>query len=184
MKGLLEILLQKRYGEPKVIASTPLIAYRWNEGAEKLICTIYKYPDRRQPRNSRSCSLELLYGDALGGSLLCGALKVSMLDEPKVFGLYRIEELQERPEVRHANSIDPGIGFFMDSANVWFYGAKNDQLFVYDCETEELDFLGSLEQELETLLDQWEHVKRKSQGKDGESWGEFRGEEREEKGTG
>jgi hypothetical protein len=43
----------------------------------------------------------------------------------------------------------------MDAANVWFYGVKGDDLFVYDAETAELDHLGPISRELERLLRDW-----------------------------
>jgi len=82
-----------------------------------------------------------------------------MLTGESVFGLYTTRTLQHQPEVRSANLHDPEVCFFMDSANVWFYGVKDCQLYVYDAETEELDLLGPFEREFEELLRQWETAK-------------------------
>jgi len=158
MKGLLELLLLDRYGEPIVVACTPHSEYRWNNAAETLSCILYKSADF-EDAGTRFPILHPLYGDAVGGFLLGDSLKLSMLQGPKVFGLYQIAELQAHPEVRHANSLDPTICFFMDSANVWYYGSKDDQLYVYDSETDELDSLGPVRSGLEQLLTEWEQAK-------------------------
>jgi len=44
----------------------------------------------------------------------------------------------------------------MDASNVWYYGHKKGELYVFDTETDELDSLGPVESALEALMDQWE----------------------------
>ena len=95
----------------------------------------------------------------MGGFLvgIPSCAKVAMFSPPQMFGLYQIlDELQARPEVRHANSLDPHIRFFMDSANVWFYGIRDGDLLVYDSVTHELDSLGNVGPALQGLLMEWE----------------------------
>jgi hypothetical protein len=94
----------------------------------------------------------MIYGDARGGFVIGDSLKLSLLEGPNVFGLHRIEELQGQQEIQRASALDPQIAFFMDSANVWFYGIKAGELFVYDAETAELDSLGPVDSALRTLL--------------------------------
>jgi hypothetical protein len=101
-------------------------------------------------------NLHAIYGDAVGGSLLRGSLKVSMLEGRKVFGLYEIKELQANPRVRHANSLDPAVVFFMDASNVWYYGLKEGDLYAFDAEFEELDCLGNPNLQMTELLERWE----------------------------
>jgi hypothetical protein len=52
--------------------------------------------------------------------------------------------------------IDPQVVYFADAANVWYYGLKEDVLYVYDASTEEFDQLGAVEVELSKLLEEWE----------------------------
>jgi hypothetical protein len=42
----------------------------------------------------------------------------------------------------------------MEASNVWFYGVKAGQLYVFDAETDELDRLGPVEPAIETLMDE------------------------------
>jgi hypothetical protein len=159
MVGILEKLLRERYGQASIVASTPLVEYRWNEGADALRCTLYKLPDSPEEFGEDTAILRPVYGDAAGGFLLGAGLKVSMIRGPRVFGLYQWQELQVVPDVVHADQLDPAICFFMDSANVWFYGLKGDRLYVYDSETGELDSLGLVQPALATLLGEWEEAK-------------------------
>jgi hypothetical protein len=161
MIGIVEQVLRNRYGEPIVITSTESVEYRWNTNVEADSSTLYKRVEPCGELQERFWRLRSFYGDAVGGFLVGDSLKVSTLDERKVFGLHYIDELLARPEVRHANSLDPDICFFMDASNVWFYGIKESQLYVYDAEFEELDCLGDMQSSLEELIDQWEKADEK-----------------------
>ena len=48
------------------------------------------------------------------------------------------------------------VDYFMDAANVWFYGHKDGRLFVYDAETDELDDLGELDTGLAQVIEGWQ----------------------------
>jgi hypothetical protein len=157
--GILEEIVRKHFGEPRIVASSPFIEARWNDAVETLRCVLYKTCDPAQEHGRFSLLLRPIYGDAIGATLLRGALKVSMLQGPRVFGLYQIEELQDQPAVRYANARDPNITFFMDSANVWYYGVKEDQLYVYDAAMDELGSLGRIQTALEQLLIEWKRAK-------------------------
>ncbi len=156
MTGLISKLLNKRYGQPTVERLECLTEYRWNGATECLRCVFYDSLSWDTELCAEFGPLEAVYGTLGGGILLGGALKVSLLNGQSIFGLYSTKALQNQPEVKCANRRDPEICFFMDSANVWFYGVKGSQLYVYDAETDELDLLGPLEHELEELLKQWE----------------------------
>lgn len=52
--------------------------------------------------------------------------------------------------------MDPELTFFMDASNVWYYGYKAGNLYVFDVETDEFDLLGPIEPALEQLMDEWE----------------------------
>jgi hypothetical protein len=44
----------------------------------------------------------------------------------------------------------------MGASNVWYYGVKRGELYVFDTAYDELDSLGPIEPALEELVDQWE----------------------------
>lgn len=158
MTGLLEAILRRRYGEPNIVVGDFLIEYRWNEALLDRETTLYKKVSPQITSSARFQALVPVYGDVLGGFFRANVLKVAMLDGPKVFGLYRIEDLQARPEVQHANSLDPTLCFFMDSANVWYYAVKGNELFAYDSQFDELDSLGEIASGLDQLLTAWERA--------------------------
>ncbi len=107
---------------------------------------------------TRFAGLKGIYGNAFGGFLVGNSLKIAVLLPRKVWGLWRIDELQMLRPVRIALAIDPAIDFFMDAANVWYYGHKEGELYVFDAETDELDSLGPIEPALDSLIDQWEEA--------------------------
>jgi hypothetical protein len=69
-----------------------------------------------------------------------------------------------QPDVQHAIARDPAIDYFMDEANVLFYGIKAGELYVFDSETDELDSLGPIEPALETLMDELESARKDIRG--------------------
>jgi hypothetical protein len=166
MIGTVEIVLTKRYGAPRVVPSPPFTEYRWNNGNNVNESVLYKSLTWDKDLSKRWGALESIYGDSLGGFLVGvpSSLKLAMMRGPEIFGLYSIDQLQARPEIRRAKTLDPAICFFMDAANVWFYGSKGKQLFVFDSETDELDSLGPFANGLDQLLAEWE------QGVSGPVW--------------
>ena len=44
----------------------------------------------------------------------------------------------------------------MDAANVWYYGVKDGQMWVYDLPFDDLDCLGDVAKVIDELLDEWE----------------------------
>jgi hypothetical protein len=158
MNGLFHRILTQRYGMPEVSSSRGLVTNQWNVQDESKRCILYLGMNWEAQNDNFKSAYKELYGDAFGGYLLLNSIKIATLAGVEVYGLYTIEQLQERPEIFQAKTIDPDIHFFMDSANVWFYGHKNGYLYVYDGETEELDQLGLIEIEIEKLLIQWEEA--------------------------
>lgn len=51
--------------------------------------------------------------------------------------------------------------YFMHSPNAWYYGLKENQLYVYDSQYDELDCLGDPSDGLLPLLLEWEDAKRR-----------------------
>jgi len=117
-----------------------------------------------ESRDARFAPLKGIYGDIFGGFLIKNILKVAILLPKKVYGLWNIEELRKRPAVQRAIVRDPAINFFMDEANVLFYGIKDGKLYVFDAETDELDSLGPIEPALETVMDELESAREEVRG--------------------
>jgi hypothetical protein len=158
MTGLVENVLIERYGNQTIIQTTQFIENHWNDKYESLRCLLFKAVVSANYSHSEQHVLEQVYGDVLGGFLLLDSLKLAMITGPTVYGLYTLDELYEQPEVRDAKVLDPDIQFFMDAANVWFYGIKQDKLYVYDSETSELTQLGPFKQAFVEILKRWEQT--------------------------
>lgn len=158
MTSLIEDVLTERYGVPTIVPGAHVAEYRWNEHSEPLSCLLYKALTPSATAEGELNVLRPIYGDVLGGFLLLDSLKLAMLAGPAVYGLHAIDELRAQPEVRDASTLDPDIQFFMDAANVWFYGMKEGELYVYDSETAELTRLGPFDQAIRELLQQWEQA--------------------------
>jgi hypothetical protein len=159
LSGVLEQVLTRRYGAPIVQANTECKNLVWNATEEGRKCVLCKPLEWTTSLRSNCGSLEAIYGKAIGGHLLGDALRVALLSNHGTFSLYSIEELNGQPEVQRANQLSPQTRFFMDAANVWFYGIENDKLIVYDAETDEIDNLGPVDAALDQLLDEWETAK-------------------------
>lgn len=158
MTGMIEYALAQRYGPSEELSSESGPEQRWNSDERPLECILYKSLSWDDRLRTKYGVLEKLYGDARGGFLLGDSLKISLVEGPRVFGLYLIEELQSQAEVRRANELDSQICFFMDSANVWFYGLKDGELFVYDSGTQELGGLGPAQTTIQKLLIEFEEA--------------------------
>ena len=153
MTGLLEEFLTSKYGCPAITRFDCGVEFHWQSTGNDSI--LYKGLTWDDTLRLHLSVLESIYGDSRGGSLLGGSLKVAIVYGQVPFGLYQIEELQRQPEVIRASPHDPTVCYFMDSANVWFYGTKDGQLFVFDAEADELDSLGSIDIALNTVFDEW-----------------------------
>ncbi len=162
--GLLEKVLIRRYGQPIISTRRGLNARCWNPDDFDYASVLYVGMKWEGRLGTRFASLKKIYGEALGGFLVKNLLRVAMLLPRKIYGVWRMDELQRLPPVRKALAIDPHIDFFMDAANVWYYGHKAGELYVFDTATDELDSLGSIEPALETLMDEWEAAGRPEPG--------------------
>ncbi len=160
MAGLIENVLTERFGLPTILPSELGAEHRWNTDEEGLECILFEPLVWDERLRCKHGILEALYGDAKGGFLLGDTLKVSLLEGPRVFGLYLIDELRSQPDVRRAHELDREICFFMDSANVWFYGLKAGELFVYDSGTRELNDLGPVQPAMQQVLIEFEEAER------------------------
>jgi len=155
MVGLLESVLTTRYGQPQTRRVGGLTERHWSAGPGQ-DSVLYYSTDWSCAPASEFIGHRALYGESRGGSLVGNSLKVALACGPDVFGLSSIAELNRRQEIGRAVALDPGVMFFMDAANVWFYGHKASELYVYDGETGELDCLGPLESAIVQLISEWE----------------------------
>jgi hypothetical protein len=158
--GLLERILIRRYGRPKISVDGTLVQQCWNVDDTDNSSLLYVGMKWEGRLGTRFAALKEIYGNAFGGFLVGDSLKIAVLLPRKIWGLWRIDELQMLPPVRKALAFDPAIDFFMDAANVEYFGHKAGELYVYDTTTDELDCLGPIEPALETLMDQWEEAGR------------------------
>ncbi len=157
--GLLENVLIRRYGKPVPSIRRGLPARCWNPDEFDYASVLYLGMKWQSEVGARFSSLKEVYGDACGGFLIKNTLKVAILLPREVYGLWNIDELRMQPEVQHAQTIDPGIDFFMDANNMFFYGIKAGHLYVFDSETDELDPLGPIESALENLMEEFESAR-------------------------
>jgi hypothetical protein len=162
--GLLENILVRRYGRPKISVDGALVQQCWNVDETDNSSLLYVGMKWEGQLGSRFASLKEIYGNAFGGFLVGDSLKIAVLLPRKIWGLWRIDELQMLPPVKKALALDPAIDFFMDAANVEYFGHKKGELYVFDTVTDELDCLGPIEAALETLMDQWEEAGRSEPG--------------------
>jgi hypothetical protein len=162
--GLLEKILIRRYGQPISCVRDGMVARCWNSGDLDNEALLYMGMKWHGSTGLRFASLRDIYGDAFGGILIKNILRVAILAPRQLFAVWNIDELQMLPPVRKALAMDPAIDFFMDAANVEYFGHKAGELYVFDTVTDELDCLGPIERALETLMDQWEEAGRPERG--------------------
>jgi hypothetical protein len=154
--GLLEKVLMRRFGQPVLCIDEGLAAKSWDGKPPNEQALLYVGMKWHGLLGARYASLREIYGNAFGGYLLKNSLKVAVLVPREVYGLWNIDELRMLPAVQHAQVLDPAIDYFMDAANVWYYGHKAGELWVYDTTFDELDCPGPIEPALEELMEQWD----------------------------
>ena len=163
MIGIIESVLTRRYGPPRIADDGPYTERRWLEGSERSTSVLYQAPNLLWDATT-SGDLDVLkpiYGDALGGFLLGGSLKAATRGSHEFYGLYTIATLQEQMKLYLTERFEPGISFFMDAANVWFYGVKREVLWCYDSTFDELYEVADVATALDELLKSWEETKQR-----------------------
>jgi hypothetical protein len=153
-QGLLEKILTRRYGAPTLCIRDGLAAKCWNKDDTDREAWLYIGMKWKGEAGARVRGLEEIYGDSFGGVLIKNILRAAILAPRQLYSVWNIDELRDRPAVRHALVMDPAIDYFMEAYNVYFYGIKKGHLYVFDVETDELDSLGSVEPALETVFDE------------------------------
>lgn len=157
--GILERILTRRFGEPDPIITDGLAALRWESERPDESSLLYLGMKWHGLLGTRFAGLREIYGRACGGLLIGDSLKVAMLLPRRLFAIWNIDQLRMLEAIQRALVKDPSIEYFMDAANVWYYGHKAGELYVFDHPTDELDSLGPIEPALETLIDQWEEAR-------------------------
>ncbi len=158
MAGLLETILTRRYGAPQAAVREGHRVRVWNAESPDDSSHLYWGMDWNSATLAKYEAYRELYGDAFGGLLVGDSLKVATLAGVRVYGTYVLEDLQDQPEIRLALGIEPGLSFFMDAANVWYYALKGTSLYAWDSEFDELDELGPVKPEIERLIAEWEET--------------------------
>jgi hypothetical protein len=154
--GIIEHILIRRYGPAEAVVSPSGVDAYWRRGESSLNCHLYGELVWSEDLRQSFGTLEVIYGNKRGGFLMHDWFRIATLVGPPVFGLYEIRALQSTPEVRRANQLDPDICFFMDSANVSYYGVRDGILCCYDTDPADLYSLGPIRQALESLLEEFE----------------------------
>jgi hypothetical protein len=153
--SVLYSLLCRIFGNPNTADLEEFIEFTWNNHGDNMLCILYKKHDAYIVNDAIPLVLQTVYGDFVGGMLLRGVLKVAFVAPVSVYGFYAIGELNRQPEVTRASLLDSEVLYFMDSANIWFYGIKNESLYCYDSDTDELEQLGPIESSFEQVFMDW-----------------------------
>jgi hypothetical protein len=150
--GILEKVLTRRYGQPVLSIMDGLAAKCWNPDEWDYASVLYLGMKWQGERETRFSSLRDIYGNSCGGYLIKNRLKAAILLPREVYGIWNIDDLRMQPAVQHAVVMDPTIDYFMEDSNVWFYGVKAGQLYVFDSIYDELDCLGPVDSALEDVF--------------------------------
>ncbi len=162
--GILEKVLTRRHGQPLIAIRDGMAAKVWNTNHPDDEAGLYIGMQWRGILGARFQSLRGIYGDSCGGYLIKNTLKAAILLPKKTYGIWNIDDLRTQPEVLHAVTRDPAIDYFMEEHNVLFYGVKRRELYVLDAETDQSDSLGPIESALDTLMDEWESIRKENRG--------------------
>ena len=152
--GAVEELLVARHGAPIVVDGPEHVEYIWQPRDARPRSILYKARESRL--TAAGGTLELIYGDFLGGSLIGAAVKLSMLWGESLPGLLSIQGLQLEREVRRVRRIDSSVRFFMSAWGTSFYGFRDEELFVFETGSEKLDPLGEIRGGLARLIAEWD----------------------------
>ncbi len=152
-------ILTTRYGKASTVQTDSYVEHRWNDDDDTRRCILFMgEPEWPFSVLDDLPVLRRIYDGCIAGVLIGDSIRLATLVRREIYGLYSIDQLRRQPEVRRALQLDPDVHYFMDAANVWFYGEKDGRMCVFDGETQELDVLGELAQAMGSILDQWDAV--------------------------
>gem|GEM_PF-3279546 len=110
--GLLEKILTRRYGAPKIGIEEGLRARFWNLHNPDDSSALYVGMTWTEPWTRRYANLRRIYGDAYGGYLIKNAIKAALLTPREVYGIWNIDEFRMQPQVQRALANDPDVQYF------------------------------------------------------------------------
>ena len=146
--GVVAAVLTELFGPPTRETDQPEDWYVWaaNEpGRSRLYSATADVPEEL-----RAC-----YGTTGGGFLIGSSLKMAVADGRDAYGLYTLNELAAQPELADLRADRPTARFFLDAANVWFYGVDQGELIAFDADLDELTELGDPATALRDLVAEW-----------------------------
>lgn len=158
MNGVVASVLTNLFGPPvpEPGPDTDSLAwFTWHANDPNNRSRLYVRTRSTPPSADLPDDLLACYGDFGGGSLIGTSMKMAAIDGRDVYGLYRIEELAAQPELREVHIARPDLCFFLDAANVWFYGVERGGLVAFDAELEEITELGEPATAFPGLLAEW-----------------------------
>ncbi|TCO60984.1 hypothetical protein [Actinocrispum wychmicini] len=152
MNGLVASVLTDLFGPPEPGSDADSLAWTtWRSNDPDHRSRLY----RRTGPTDLPDALLACYGDFGGGFLIGSSIKMATIDSQDVHGLYRFDELAIQPELSDVRVQRPELHFFLDAANVWFYGIEGDTLVAFDADLDEITDLGDPAAALPDLLTEW-----------------------------
>lgn len=155
--GLLERILTKLHGSPEKGDSKDAPSLLWKPDDWEYSALLYKGMTWDREARVRFGPLQEIYGDAIGGDLMGGALRLALLEDKYLYSLFPIDLIWDCDGVQGAREIDPNVCYFMHEEDLLYYGVKDGRLYVYDEEKDDLTDLGPLEPALERLASTLEY---------------------------
>jgi hypothetical protein len=152
MTGIVEWYLSDRLG-PWVEEAGPngLIVRRWRAKEDPMTSRLFY----GSAEGAVAPALRPVYGSAHAGIIAGRALKLAAFGPPVPFGVPEAGGYHQAPELAGVLAARDDLVFFMDAANVYFYGISDDTVVEYDAETGELDNSGPPETAVPAIIGSW-----------------------------
>ena len=160
-------ILQERYGEPMREVGSDRLRKLMKGNVDVTIGECCWNLDNKKKSvlytgGEKSKELEVpsevagLYGEFIGGTLLSSSVKIALRRQCNMFHLYTLPQLHNRisSDFNHESMAD--IFFFMEAANIYYYGIRQGEIFVFDAETLDLDSIGPVDNAINQILEEWE----------------------------
>jgi hypothetical protein len=152
MTGIIEQYLCDRLGHwVEEVEQGGLVVRRWLPKEHPMTSRLFY----NSPGGPVVPALQRVYGSAHAGILAGRALKLAAFGPPVPFGVPEAAGYRRAPELVNVFESSGNLVFFMDAANVYFYGMSNGMVVEYDAETGELDDSGEPESAVPAIIDSW-----------------------------
>jgi len=152
MTGIIEQYLCNRLGHwVEEVEQGELVMRRWLPKEDPMTSRLFY----KSPEGVAVPALQRVYGSAHAGILAGRALKLAAFGPPVPFGVPEAVGYRRAPELANVFETSRNLVFFMDAANVYFYGMSDGMVVQYDAETDELDDSGPPESAIPTIIDSW-----------------------------